>query len=92
MMVSAKPMDWICRRRRHHNSSLFMIQYSLHGSDLMLNTTLCYLQQDGKYLMLHRTKKENDLNHDKWVGVGGKFLRFYVRSMPHMDQDVQLSG
>ena len=39
----------------------------------MLNTTLCYLQRDGKYLMLHRTKKENDLNHDKWVGVGGKF-------------------
>ena len=39
----------------------------------MLNTTLCYLRRDGKYLMLHRTKKENDLNHDKWVGVGGKF-------------------
>ena len=39
----------------------------------MLNTTLCYLRKDGKYLMLHRTKKENDLNHDKWVGVGGKF-------------------
>ena len=39
----------------------------------MLNTTLCYLRKDNKYLMLHRTKKENDLNHDKWVGVGGKF-------------------
>ena len=39
----------------------------------MLNTTLCYLKRDGKYLMLHRVKKENDLNHDKWVGVGGKF-------------------
>lgn len=39
----------------------------------MKNTTLCYPERDGKYLMLHRVKKENDLNHDKWVGVGGKF-------------------
>ena len=39
----------------------------------MRNTTLCYLERDGKYLMMHRVKKENDLNHNKWVGVGGKF-------------------
>ncbi len=39
----------------------------------MRNTTLCYIEKDGRYLMLHRTKKENDLNRDKWVGVGGKF-------------------
>ena len=39
----------------------------------MKNTTLCYIEQDGRYLMLHRTKNENDLNHDKWIGVGGKF-------------------
>lgn len=39
----------------------------------MKNTTLCYIERDGKYLMLHRTKKENDLNHEKWVGIGGKF-------------------
>jgi len=38
----------------------------------MLNTTLVYVERDGKYLMLHRTKKEHDLNHDKWIGVGGK--------------------
>ncbi len=38
----------------------------------VLNTTLCYLEHDGKYLMLHRVKKENDINHDKWIGVGGK--------------------
>lgn len=38
----------------------------------MLNTTLIYLEQDGKYLMLHRTKKKHDINHDKWIGVGGK--------------------
>lgn len=36
-------------------------------------TTLCYIVKDDKYLMLHRVKKENDLNKDKWVGVGGKF-------------------
>ena len=40
----------------------------------MLNTTLCYIEKDNKYLMLHRVKKVNDLNHDKWVGIGGKFL------------------
>lgn len=39
----------------------------------MKNTTLCYIERDGQYLMLHRTMKENDLNHDKWIGIGGKF-------------------
>ena len=39
----------------------------------MKNTSLCYIERDGKYLMLHRTKKVNDENHDKWIGVGGKF-------------------
>ena len=39
----------------------------------MLNSTLCYLEQDGRYLMLHRVKKEKDLNKGKWIGVGGKF-------------------
>lgn len=39
----------------------------------LLQTTLCYLEKDGCYLMLHRVKKKNDVNHDKWVGVGGKF-------------------
>ena len=39
----------------------------------MKMTTLCYLERDGRYLMLHRTKKVNDENHDKWIGVGGKF-------------------
>lgn len=39
----------------------------------MMNTTLCYIEKDNKYLMLHRTKKENDLNEGKWIGVGGKF-------------------
>ena len=35
-------------------------------------TTLCYLEKDSKYLMLHRNKKEVDINKGKWVGVGGK--------------------
>lgn len=39
----------------------------------MRNTTLCYIEEDNKYLMLHRVKKENDQNKDKWIGVGGKF-------------------
>ncbi len=39
----------------------------------MKMTTLCYLERGDEYLMLHRTKKVNDENHDKWIGVGGKF-------------------
>ena len=39
----------------------------------MKMTTLCYPERDGRYLMLHRTKKERDENRDKWIGVGGKF-------------------
>ena len=40
------------------------------------NTTLCYIERDGQYLMLHRTKKTNDENKDKWIGIGGKFEPF----------------
>ncbi len=40
-----------------------------------VNSTLIYIERGDQYLMLHRTKKENDLNHDKWIGVGGKFER-----------------
>ena len=36
-------------------------------------STLCYLERDGKYLMLHRTRKKKDVNKDKWIGVGGHF-------------------
>ena len=35
-------------------------------------TTLCYIEKDDKYLMLHRISKENDINAGKWIGVGGK--------------------
>ena len=37
----------------------------------MKQTTLCYIERDNQYLMLHRTKKANDENHDKWLGIGG---------------------
>lgn len=36
-------------------------------------TTLCYLEQDGAYLMLHRPSRASDPNRDKWIGIGGKF-------------------
>ena len=39
----------------------------------MKNTTLCYVLRGDDVLLLHRIKKENDLNHDKWIGIGGKF-------------------
>jgi len=39
----------------------------------VINSTLCYIEHEGKYLMLHRVKKENDANKDKWIGIGGKF-------------------
>ena len=37
----------------------------------MKETTLCYIERGNEYLMLHRTKKKNDANHDKWLGIGG---------------------
>ena len=39
----------------------------------MRNTSLCYIARGRDYLMLHRVKKENDENRDKWIGIGGKF-------------------
>ena len=39
----------------------------------MINSSICYIEKEEKYLMLHRTKKEKDINKEKWIGVGGKF-------------------
>ncbi len=39
----------------------------------MHNSTLCYITRGNEILMLHRVKKKNDINKDKWIGVGGKF-------------------
>ena len=36
-------------------------------------STLCYIEKDGRYLMLHRTVKKHDVNKDKWIGIGGHF-------------------
>ena len=36
-------------------------------------TTLCYIEKDDRYLMMHRVKKKDDGNHDKWIGIGGHF-------------------
>ena len=42
----------------------------------MILSTLCYIEKDGKYLMLHRTKKKNDINKDKWFDNMGR--RIYI--------------
>lgn len=39
----------------------------------MVNSTLCYITRGDEVLMLHRVKKESDVNRDKWIGIGGKF-------------------
>lgn len=41
----------------------------------MVNSTLCYVTRGDEVLMLHRVKKKNDINKDKWIGIGGKFER-----------------
>lgn len=39
---------------------------------MIINSTLCYIERGGAYLMLHRVKKKDDINRDKWLGIGGK--------------------
>ena len=39
----------------------------------MIDSTLCYLCRGDEVLMMHRTRKKNDMNHDKWIAVGGRF-------------------
>ena len=39
----------------------------------MINSSLCYIYRGDEVLMLHRTRKENDINRDKWIGIGGRF-------------------
>lgn len=53
---------------------VFWIYRSGKGEVMKSNlTTLCYIQQEDRYLMMHRVKKEQDVNKDKWVGIGGHF-------------------
>ena len=66
MRPSPKPLLLFVNRNKPfptvHNLSLIHIL-----------TTLCYIEKDGSYLMLHRVKKDKDVNKDKWIGVGGHF-------------------
>ena len=50
-----------------------MVKYDRKDAVIMKNTTLCYIENDGSYLMIHRIKKKADENKDKWIGIGGKF-------------------
>ena len=52
---------------------LYGIIKKIFGGMNMLNTTLCYVLRGNEVLMLHRIKKKNDINQDKWIGIGGKF-------------------
>ena len=65
MVSCRKPQSLLCFSRGHDTMAPEVM--------VMLNTTLCYIEQDGKYLMLHRVKKKNDITQDKWIGIGGKF-------------------
>ena len=64
-----------CRTTNKTNQSQRTFKYlELRGIGEinMILSTVCYIEKDGKYLMLHRTKKKNDINKDKWIGIGGK--------------------
>lgn len=58
--------------KRKHSRWLHFKREKKMGTENKLST-LCYMEKDGKYLMLHRTVKKNDVNKDKWIGVGGHF-------------------
>jgi 8-oxo-dGTP diphosphatase len=60
-------------RARTKNDIIYFKSENYTETHVMKNTTLSYIERDGKYLMLHRTKKVEDENMDKWIGIGGKF-------------------
>ena len=60
------------RIKKHITEKGRMMRHMTEKSRIGLST-LCYMERDGKYLMLHRTVKKNDVNKDKWIGVGGHF-------------------
>ena len=58
----------------HVTKESWTYQISLRKEEkrsVMTTTTLCYIENNAQYLMLHRTKKQNDINRGKWIGVGG---------------------
>ena len=60
-------------RPRGQNKKAGKTRQNLSEAMKMKNTTLCYIERDGRYLMLHRVKKHDDANAGKWIGIGGKF-------------------
>ena len=61
----------LCRSYEMYNFNEFNRNFGGKQAQGMKLTTLCYIEKDGKYLMLHRTKKKKDINKNKWIGVGG---------------------
>lgn len=61
----------LCRHHAMYNFNEFNRNFGEKPSSDRKLTTLCYIEKDGKYLMLHRTKKKKDINKNKWIGVGG---------------------
>lgn len=57
----------ICTEAHGNTKRRNRMKHTIEGS----LTTLCYLEKDESWLMLHRVKKKNDVNQDKWIGVGG---------------------
>lgn len=72
--ITLDEMDMIRNYIKDHFEQI-VCELGLHTSNNTKQvrlTTLCYIEQDGKYLMLYRNKKENDQSEGKWLGVGGK--------------------
>ena len=61
----------LCRSYETYNFKEFNRNFGEKQAQGMKLTTLCYIEKEGKYLMLHRTKKKKDINKNKWIGVGG---------------------
>ena len=61
----------LCRSYETYNFKEFNRNFGEKQAQSMKLTTLCYIEKEGKYLMLHRTKKKKDINKNKWIGVGG---------------------
>ena len=62
------------KKERYEMLKTALAQRLRNGQETMPRlTTLCYIEKDGCWLVLHRTKKDYDENGDKWIGVGGKF-------------------
>lgn len=68
-----EPVHLVCVKKACYNN--YICDFFKWKAMRMKNplTTLCYIEKDGAWLMMHRVKKKNDVNQDKWIGVGGHF-------------------